>query len=360
MRSRRPTRPRPVPVTADVCGAPAFSTRTSRRRPVSSTLMRMLTAAPGAYRSALVRLSCTTRKARCATGSGTPSRSPSKRQVTSRPLRPARATTSSTSDRSGPPTSLAAAEELDEPLQVLLALPGGLGDRRERLPGAVGVGVDEPLPGRRLDHHHADRVADDVVQLAAIRARSCRSASSANSSRSSSSSWARRPARRRSPGEAGRRCRPERRHGEHHRGDPAADVARGSRTASGRPRAHSADHQAARPDQPSASTAKLAENTAMAVSGNQPPTTRAPEEQRQRSTEEMRGCVRHHTSAKPPARRSSGEHVAARASSASRESRGQRHEQHDRQRDRACSSRRMPVARYPSTGSWRRRWPDPG
>ena len=31
--------------------------------------------------------------------------------------------------------------------------------------GAFGVDVDQPLSRRRLDHHDADRVADDVVQL---------------------------------------------------------------------------------------------------------------------------------------------------------------------------------------------------
>ena len=81
----------------------SFSTRTARLRSVSSTLMTMRTSDPGAYLSALVRLSWTTREARCATGAATRSRSPSKRRLTLSPLRAARVTTSSTSDWTPPP-----------------------------------------------------------------------------------------------------------------------------------------------------------------------------------------------------------------------------------------------------------------
>ncbi len=133
-----------------------------------ASLITMRTSAPGAYRSALVRLSCTTRKARCATGAGTRSRSPSKRQVTSQPA-PGRAGDHLVDQREvGPGADLrgGAAEQLDQPLEVLGALPRGLRDRGEGLLRARRVGVDESLPGGRLDHHHADRVADDVVQLA--------------------------------------------------------------------------------------------------------------------------------------------------------------------------------------------------
>ena len=115
-----------------------------------------------------MRLSWTTRKARCATGPETRSRSPSKRQ---RDVEPAAAGTGDhlvhqREVRSADAIVRAATEELDQPLEVLAALSRGLRDRSERLLGACRVRVDESLPGCRLDHHHADRVADDVVQLA--------------------------------------------------------------------------------------------------------------------------------------------------------------------------------------------------
>ena len=54
---------------------------------------------------------------------------------------------------------------VDEPLEVLGALPRGLGDGGERLLGPRRVGVHEALPCSGLDDHHADGVPDDVVQL---------------------------------------------------------------------------------------------------------------------------------------------------------------------------------------------------
>jgi hypothetical protein len=50
-------------------------------------------------------------------------------------------------------------------VQVFPALAGGFRYGGEGLPGPGRVAVDETLPRGGLDHHDADRVADDVVQL---------------------------------------------------------------------------------------------------------------------------------------------------------------------------------------------------
>ena len=47
----------------------------------------------------------------------------------------------------------------------MLGLAGGAGDRLERLGGRLRVVRRQALAGGRLDHHHADRVRHDVVQL---------------------------------------------------------------------------------------------------------------------------------------------------------------------------------------------------
>ena len=86
--------------------------------------------------------------------------------MTSRPLPAARATSSSTSARSGAgPIARLVAEQRDEPPHVLLGLAGGAGDRLEGLGRRLGVARREALAGAGLHDHHADRVGDDVVQL---------------------------------------------------------------------------------------------------------------------------------------------------------------------------------------------------
>ena len=46
------------------------------------------------------------------------------------------------------------------------AEPPDLLDRPHRLLGSFGIGADDSLGCRRLQHHHRDRVRDHVVELA--------------------------------------------------------------------------------------------------------------------------------------------------------------------------------------------------
>jgi hypothetical protein len=62
--------------------------------------------------------------------------------------------------------ALVRGQQLDQAADLRLSLPGGLGDRLERLGHAGPIGVAHPLPGAGLHDHHAEAVGDGVVQLA--------------------------------------------------------------------------------------------------------------------------------------------------------------------------------------------------
>ena len=239
MRSRRPIRPRPVPASGASTGAARpFSTRTDktalglvhadhdahlRTGCVAQCVgQALLHHAEGQVRD---RLRDTVAVALEPTGDVEPAAaSAGDHLVDQREVGPAT------------PVVLAAAEQLDEPLEVLGPLPSGLGDGREGLLGPSGVGVDEALPGSGLDHHHADRVADDVVQLAG----------DPGSLVPQGDLGEELPLVLELLGAHGQlvggllaqsqhRAGDVRRHGEHQRSDPAARSRRGSRTAPGRP-----------------------------------------------------------------------------------------------------------------------------
>jgi hypothetical protein len=58
------------------------------------------------------------------------------------------------------------AEQLDQARYLRLGLPGDLTDGIEGLGRLGWISRGQPLADARLDHHHADAVRHDVMQLA--------------------------------------------------------------------------------------------------------------------------------------------------------------------------------------------------